>query len=570
MRLRLRLTLTIATASVVPLAAASLLGRELVQRESRAEFERVLEGGEAEVRARYLALQEEVVRAVERLADSEDQFIGPILIGLSSGGPDDDTFRQLALTTPRVMRERGLDLLAVLGPKGEILASGHFPGSIGDSDPRFGSGRSALSAPPRDPLLEAERVLLEGKAVTRLTVQAQRLARSPLGARVRVIGGRLLGPDLLRRLRLHAGTEVRIEDAGGTLLAASPGWSLRASSPQRSVRLTNADGREAARVLLAVPDDKLRATLRAINIAALALAASGLGLSLLLGILAGRGISRRLGELARRAEAVAAGDLEQRLAVRVHDEVGELAEAFNRMTADLKESKEKLVAAERTAAWQEIARRIAHEIKNPLFPIQTSIETLKKVHAKKHPDFEEIFHESTTMILEEVERLKNIVTEFSQFARLPKPKLAACDLRELVPSVVGLYGSEIPVTCTLPEGLPSVLADREQLTQVLVNLLKNAREALAGAAEPRVELAAEAAGDGASVQLTVADNGPGFSEEARGQIFTPYFTTKGAAGGTGLGLAIVHRIVTDHGGRIELRSQPGRGAAFVIRLPTAA
>lgn len=570
MRLRAKLTLTIAVASVVPTVAATLTGRELVQHESRAEFERVLSDGQTEVMARYLSLQEEVVKSVERLADPDDQFTGPILIGLSSGGPDDDTFRQLALVTPRVMRERGLDLLTVVGPKGEILASGHFPGRMGDSEPRF-TGGAALRKPPKDALLLPERILLDGKPMTRLTVQAQRVARSPLGSRVRVIGGRILGQDFIRGLRLQAGTEVRIEDASGNLLAGPEEWSRFAAYPRRSVRLDDPAGREAARVLLAVPDDKLRATLRAINLSAAVLAGSGLLLSLLLGVLAGRGISRRLRALVRGAEVVARGDLEARLPVTSRDEVGELVEAFNRMTAELAESKQKLVAAERTAAWQEIARRIAHEIKNPLFPIQTSIETLRKVHAKQHPDFEEIFHESTSMILEEVERLKRIVTEFSQFARLPKPKLEPCDLAELCPQVVSLYGAEIPIACELGEGLPPVLADREQLTQVLVNLLKNAREALAGVAEPRIRLAAERVRDGESelVAITVADNGPGMSDEVRAQIFTPYFTTKGGSGGTGLGLAIVARIVTDHGGRIEVSSQPGQGATFVLRLPLA-
>jgi signal transduction histidine kinase len=569
MRLRAKLALTIAVASVVPTVGATLVGRELVQRESRAEFERVLGGGEAEVMSRYLALQEEVVKSVERLADPEDQFIGPILIGLSSGGPDDDTFRQLALTTPRVMRERGLDLLSVLGPKGEILASGHFPGRMGDNEPRFAGG-AALRTAPRDALLLPERILLDGKPATRLTVQAQRVARSPLGARVRVVGGRILGPDFARQLRLQAGTEVRIEDPGGQTLAGPREWQRFAAYPQRSVRLRDPSGREAARVVLAVPDDKLRSALAAINTSALVLAGSGLLLSLLLGVLAGRGISLRLRELVRGAEVVAAGNLDSRLVVRSHDEVGDLVEAFNRMTSELSESKQKLVAAERTAAWQEIARRIAHEIKNPLFPIQTAIETLRKVHAKQHPDFEEIFQESTTMILEEVERLKRIVTEFSQFARLPKPKLEPCDLRDLCPQVVALYGAEIPIHCELPSRLPPVLADREQLTQVLVNLLKNAREALAGASDPRIVLRAEAIREGqAMVAVTVEDNGPGMSDEVRAQIFTPYFTTKGASGGTGLGLAIVQRIVTDHGGRIEALSQPGQGCAFVLRLPVA-
>ncbi len=565
MRLSAKLTLTIAAASVVPIVAATLVGRELVQRESRAEFDRLLRDGRVEVMGRYLSLQEEVTKAIERLADPEDQFLGPILIALANGGPDDDTFRQLALSGPRVMRERGLDVLCVLGPKGEILASGHFPGRIGDVDPRFGKTPAAV----REALLLPERVLSSGKPTTHLAVEAQRLARSPLGSRALVMGGRLLGPELARRLRLRGGTEVRIQDVAGRVLAGPADWTRHAAYPQETLLLKDPQGREAARVTLAVPDDSLRATLRAINLTAASVAGSGLLLSLLLGLLAGRRLSHRLGDLMNAAGAVAAGDLDQRLRARAKDEIGELVEAFNRMTADLKDSKQKLVAAERLAAWQEIARRIAHEIKNPLSPIQTSIETLRKVYGKQHPDFEEIFNESTSMILEEVQRLKTIVSEFSQFARLPKPKLAPCDLGELVPQVASLYaGSDVPVELALPAGLPLVVGDREQLTQVLVNLIKNAREALSGREGGRIVISATP--EEGWVATAVTDNGPGFDAEVAAQIFTPYFTTKGASGGTGLGLAIVQRIVSEHGGRVEARGEPGKGASFIFRLPISA
>jgi signal transduction histidine kinase len=567
MRLGTKLALIIAAASVIPIGAATLVGRELVQRGSRAEYDRLLRDGQAEVMAQVLAMQEEVVKAVERLADPEDQFIGPLLIAVANGGPDDETFRQLASAAPRVMRERGLQILSVFGVEGRILASGHFPGRMGDSDPRFAGAEPA--GRPSEPSLVPERILLEGRPSTLLTVQARRVARSPLGSRVAVVGGRVFGPELLHRLRLRGGTEVLIEDAAGTSLAGPVDWKRYAAYPRQTLRFTDRLGQEAARAILAVPDDGLRATLRAINAAAGALSGSALLLSLLLGVIAGRRVGRRLQRLAVGAGAVAAGDLEQRLTVGSRDEVGELVETFNQMTADLKESKQRLLSAERVAAWQEIARRIAHEIKNPLFPIQTSIETLRKVYLKKHPDFEEIFNESTTTILEEVSRLKNIVTEFSNFARLPKPKLAPCDLRELVPQVVSLYGSnEVPIDTHLPAELPAVLADRDQLTQVLVNLIKNARESLAGRPSPLVQIHVE--DQGPSVEIRVQDNGLGFNEEARAQIFHPYFTTKGATGGTGLGLAIVHRIITEHGGRIEARSAPGSGATFAFTLPRAA
>jgi nitrogen fixation/metabolism regulation signal transduction histidine kinase len=266
--------------------------------------------------------------------------------------------------------------------------------------------------------------------------------------------------------------------------------------------------------------------------------------------------------------------------------------SFNNMAQQLSDSQDRLAAAERVAAWREIAQRIAHEIKNPLFPIQTSIETLQKVYAKKHPDFEEIFDESTGTILEEVGRLKRIVSEFSSFARMPKPKLAPCDVGDLVKQVAARYAGDATVALEVADELPSIEADREQLTQVLVNLINNAKDAVAEAqraaassrsgegtpeeqpAAGQIVLAARVrAGEGDApdmVVIDVRDSGAGFDRETATKLFTPYFTTKGRAGGSGLGLAIVHRIVTDHGGTIEARSVPGQGATFSVRLPVAA
>jgi len=566
MRLGAKLTITIALASVVPIVAAGLLGRELVQRRSRAEFDRLLRDGKVEVKARYRHLQEDVCRSVERIANPEDMFLGLILLAQAQGGADATTHRRLAEVTPRVMEGRGLDALSVLGPRGKILASGHFPGRMGDTDPRY--KRKAKGFARSGALLQKERVLKKGKLTTLMTVEAWREVSSPLGVRVVVVGGKRLGPNLLRGLRLRGGTVVRIQDHKGNTLAGPSDWSRYARFPQQVVSLPDPGGAEAARVTLAVPDHTLRTTLQVINYTAGALVGSGLLLALLLGFVTARRITYPIREVVRRPGAVAAGDLDVRLDVQRKDELGELIAAFNRRVSELKEAREKLVAAERVAAWQEIARRIAHEIKNPLFPIQTSMETLRKVYAKNHPDFDEIFDESTTTILEEVNRLKNIVTEFSRFARLPKPQLEACDLAEVITSTVGLYRDEtVAMELNLDEDLPAALADREQMTQVLVNLIQNARDALMDTPSPRVQIRATA--DERWVEVMVQDNGPGFGEEVGARLFTPYFTTRHGAGGTGLGLAIVHRIVTDHGGSIEARTLEEGGAMFRLRVRRA-
>jgi nitrogen fixation/metabolism regulation signal transduction histidine kinase len=173
-----------------------------------------------------------------------------------------------------------------------------------------------------------------------------------------------------------------------------------------------------------------------------------------------------------------------------------------------------------------------------------------------------LFAESAQTILDEVARLKHIVAEFSSFARMPQPRLAPVDISEVVDGALALYkGGDTPLDLSLARDLPPALADREQLTQVVINLVENARDAVA--AGGRIRVATRVAE--ARIELEVADDGPGLSDEARAKLFTPYFTTK--TKGTGLGLAIVHRIVRDHGG--DIRVGGGPGAVFTVSLPRA-
>jgi nitrogen fixation/metabolism regulation signal transduction histidine kinase len=237
------------------------------------------------------------------------------------------------------------------------------------------------------------------------------------------------------------------------------------------------------------------------------------------------------------------------------------------MLEDLKTSKEKLVIAERIAAWQEIARRLAHEIKNPLTPIQMAMDTLRKSYRKQHPAFPEILEESTSTVLQEADRLKKIVAEFSDFARMPKPELARLDLNEVVRSAVALYQDAAPVTANLAPDLPQIDADKSQLNQIVLNLVENARDAIGARSEGKITVTTKRGDTSDRVLLVVDDNGPGVPAELKDRVFAPYFTTKHGKGGTGLGLAIVHRIVSDHGGRITIADASGGGARFSIELP---
>jgi nitrogen fixation/metabolism regulation signal transduction histidine kinase len=190
---------------------------------------------------------------------------------------------------------------------------------------------------------------------------------------------------------------------------------------------------------------------------------------------------------------------------------------------------------------------------------------MRKTYKKQHPDFPEIFEESTLTILEEVERLRRIVTEFSQFARMPRPRSDALDIQEIVSHVVSLHRDD-GVSLEIQGEIGEIKGDRDQLTQVLENLVKNAIEASRGHEEggdAGVKVIVEPWGEG--VTIRVQDRGPGIPEEERLRIFEPYYTTK--AGGSGLGLAIVHRIVGDHGGSVEIADAPTGGAELIVQLP---
>jgi nitrogen fixation/metabolism regulation signal transduction histidine kinase len=261
---------------------------------------------------------------------------------------------------------------------------------------------------------------------------------------------------------------------------------------------------------------------------------------------------------------VAAGELGTRVEVRASGEVADLVRAFNEMTAELARSRAQLAQAERIAAWREVARRLAHEIKNPLTPIAMSVETLRDALDRQRPDFREIFDEATRAVSDEVRRLKRIVDEFSRFARLPAPERARVAAEELVAGVLALFPEPPPGVTLAREvepGLPAVLADRDQVLQVLLNLVRNATDAMPGGGAIRIRAARADGG----VAFTVSDSGPGIPPEDLARVFEPYFTTK--EGGTGLGLAIAQRIAEEHGGRLEAASLPGRGAAFTLTLP---
>jgi nitrogen fixation/metabolism regulation signal transduction histidine kinase len=227
-----------------------------------------------------------------------------------------------------------------------------------------------------------------------------------------------------------------------------------------------------------------------------------------------------------------------------------------------------LLQAQRDAAWAEVARRLAHEIKNPLTPIQLSAERLQlKLEAKLAEPEADMLRRSTQTIVKQVTSLKHMVDAFSEYARTPEPSMRPLDLNELVREVLTLYeslGSSIRLE--LAARLPAVVGDAAQLRQVVHNLLQNAQDALGEAPAPVIVLATAVFGD--AVRLTVTDNGGGFPEHMMKRAFEPYVTTKPK--GTGLGLVIVKKIIEEHGGAVAISNVAPRGARVTIDLPVAA
>ncbi|MGH8202817.1 MAG: sensor histidine kinase [Steroidobacteraceae bacterium] len=230
-----------------------------------------------------------------------------------------------------------------------------------------------------------------------------------------------------------------------------------------------------------------------------------------------------------------------------------------------------LLQAQRDAAWGEVARRLAHEIKNPLTPIQLSAERLRRrLLASMAPRDAEILERATHTIVQQVETMQQMVNAFSEYARAPEMRVSRFSLNQLATEVAELYRSQDPraaIHLSLDDRLEGIEADRGRVRQILNNLVTNALEALEGTPQPRLEIATrlEGAEDGQYAALAVCDNGPGFPRELLGRVFDPYVTSKPK--GTGLGLAIVKKIVEEHGGRIEADNRPEGGARVRVLLP---
>jgi signal transduction histidine kinase len=282
-----------------------------------------------------------------------------------------------------------------------------------------------------------------------------------------------------------------------------------------------------------------------------------------------RRISGPIRDLTAATQRVAAGDLEARVTATSRDELRQLVESFNRMAADLDRQRTELERSNRLAAWADMARQVAHEVKNPLTPIQLSAQHLRRVFKDGGPGFAIALETCTSTILEQVKKLREIATEFSSFARPPAAERLRASISDLVRDALAPYRASPPdgvqLAVDLDPAAPAVRVDRRLFDRAIVNLIENALQALDG--EPgQVRVTVRGAQGRATVEVT--DSGPGIDAAVRARVFEPFFSTKSA--GSGLGLVLVKKIVEDHGGGISLDNAPGRGVRVTVWLPVDA
>ena len=567
MTFRTRLILIFMASVVASVGLVELLALS----NTRAAFERAetqrVEALVAQFRKEFDRRRDEIARAVKGIAESE----ASLNIALAA---DYAPFYNEASS---LASAHGLDLLELVAADGTIISSAEWPA-------RFGYKEEWLSAaedwPSRGAVLRREE-LPQG-----MTLALAAVREVTAGDRkMYVVGGQQLDPEFLSTLVLPTGMRVLLwRDLGGATVGDMPTLAPlieQVKASRREVAATVGTGSDAE-TFHALPltgyDNRLLAVLlvgssrrdlvqleTSLRNIGVVVAAVGILLGIALAWWATARVTRPVQRLAESAAKVAAGNWGATVDASSDDEIGQLARAFNRMTHELVGQRERLVQAERVAAWRELARRLAHELKNPLFPLQITVENMQRARERYPEQFDEVFREGTGTLLAELANLKQIIGRFSDFARMPAPEMQSLDVNQLIAENVKLFGpqletSRVRAAVELDPKARPVQADPEQIARVLRNLILNAIDAMPDGGTLTLRTAALADG----LRLEVSDTGLGLTPEECERLFTPYYTTK--THGTGLGLAIVQSVVSDHKGRIAVESAPGKGTTFRIEL----
>jgi two-component system nitrogen regulation sensor histidine kinase NtrY len=559
--LRSRLILGTCLIAVIPLAVAMALLSRRIEQTVRTQ-------ASTRLSASIGALQAELAQDAQRAADKLDLLA------------KDPALRRLYLVRPTGSRDLadylaerrfllGLDFLQVADTSGVVVADGSA-GATGDGVTwRIAAGGAAADAPV------AIRGIENGIGLAMSATAPIRYENAITGT---VRGGILLDAPFLARLEQTSGVEFVLRDAGGVDAASTltEGLPRPAADGQRVVVAGNAyivghapleiGPLPHASIVGLVPTASADQTIRALQITSLLLGLLGLGIAILLGVLWSSQISRPVERLADFSQRVAHGEWDEPLTLRSVRELETLGTALDRMRRDLTAYRARLVVSERQAAWSQMARRVAHEIKNPLTPIAVSVADLKRSYELQRPDFPQILDLAVRTIANEIETLKHLLQEFSDFGRLPPPEIAPCRLPSLLVDLETLYGRDVAERrlSFAPSADVTFPADPGQMRQALVNLIKNGLEAVGD----RGAVAVSSRVVDSCVEIAVADDGDGLDAAQRAQLFTPGFTTK--THGSGLGLTMVQRIVHDHGGTVTVDDGSRRGTTFRIRVPLVA
>ncbi len=567
--LRARLILGFSLVAVLPLALALVLLEQRIQQTVRAQAAARLEAAIDVVRGE-LADDGARLAARLRLLARDAQ-----LKRLHLGGSETELELRQYLEEQRFLL--GLDYLGVTDTAGRLIADASLAPSAGAA----AVGAGALPATADSGL---GFVALAGHAGLVLD------ARSPIlyaDNRVGLVrGGLRLDSLFLARLQRTSALDLVLRDESGATLATTLHGSHApaprpADSTMGRVRLgDHAYFTREADLQRDAPAGALRPRLTALassaaaddaitvlRFTALALGGLGVLVAIVLGIVWSHQVARPIVRLANFSERISRGEWDEPLSLESMRELQTLVDALERMRTDLGGYRERLRASERHAAYGQMARRVAHEIKNPLTPIALSLAGLQRSYAQGRADFGATLEEAARTVSEEVQRLKQLLHEFGELGRFPPPRLTMFDARELLRDLGSLHAHDAEagrLSLQSPPGALTVNADRDQLRRALLNLAQNALDATSAVGG---HVRVSAAADGGALRLAVSDDGPGLSEEQKNQLFVPGFTTK--AHGSGLGLTLVERIVSDHGGTLEVESAQAHGTTFVIRLPLA-
>jgi len=560
--LRARLLVGSSLIAVVPLAIAIVLLSRQIEGTMRAQAAERLDAALGGLRAQLERDGEATSRRIRMLAGD------PQLRRLYLVRPADGVELREFLAERRFLL--GLDLLRIADAEGVIVADGgDLPLAPGPASRMDASGGMVVTGAPGDSALTITArapVMYQGRPAGELE------------------GGLRLDRAYLARLRETGGVDLVLSDPTGRPVAGTLTEPMAGAPPPEPDplveaeprRLTAGHGSYLARSLPLgigsppypwisgfVSTAANDATIATLQWTAGLLGALGLALATVLALLWSSQVSRPVERLAEFSDRMARGEWDRPLALAGVRELQSLAAALDRMRSELQSQRDRLATSERQAAWGQMARRVAHEVRNPLTPIAVSVADLKRSYDLGRPEFPEILAQAVRTIGDEIERLQDLLRQFSDLGNLPPPRLAACRIGDLFSDLETLYAHEITAGRLEIAAAARELwltADAGQLRQALVNLIKNGLEAVD--AKGRVAVSAEA--QNGQIEITVSDTGPELTEDQRAHLFVPGFTTK--PGGSGLGLTMVERIVNDHLGTIRVESGP-HGSTFRLRIP---